>query len=93
MPGELIAGLPPRSSHRWQQIVSTSVHGHAHSAPSPHDAENSLENQGLRPASDRQAAKVFNITLATAGKYLKRNHVQGLSHRNHTLHATLSATR
>jgi transposase len=44
-------------------------------------------------ASDRQAAKVFNITRATAAKWLKRDDVQDRSHRPHTLHTTLSATQ
>ena len=42
--------------------------------------------------SDREAAKVFNITRATAAKWLKRDDVQDRSHRAHTLHTTLSAT-
>lgn len=41
--------------------------------------------------SDRQIAKVFNITRATAKKWLKRDDVQDRSHRAHTLNTTLSA--
>lgn len=43
--------------------------------------------------SDRLAAKVFNISRATARKWLKRENVQDHSHRAHTLHTTLSAAQ
>jgi transposase len=49
-----------------------------------------IKDSGL---SDRQAAKVFNITRATAKKWLKRDDVQDLSHRAHTQHTTLTATQ
>jgi len=42
--------------------------------------------------SDREAAKVFNISRATAAKWIKRDDMQDRSHRAHTLHAALSAT-
>jgi transposase len=41
--------------------------------------------------SDREAAKVFNISRATAAKWLQRDDVQDRSHRAYTLHTTLSA--
>ena len=41
--------------------------------------------------SDREAAKVFDISRVTAAKWLKRDDVQDQSHRAHTLHTTLSA--
>jgi transposase len=46
-----------------------------------------IKDSGL---SDREAAKVFNITRATAAKWLKRDDVNDRSHRAHTLHTTLS---
>jgi len=49
-----------------------------------------IKDSGL---SDREAAKVFNITRATAAKWLKRDDVQDRSHRAHTLHTTLSAAQ
>ena len=49
-----------------------------------------IKDSGL---SDREAAKVFNITRATVAKWLKRDDVQDRSHRAHTLHTTLSATQ
>jgi hypothetical protein len=43
--------------------------------------------------SERVAAKVFNISRATASKWLKRDDIQDRSHRAHTLRTTLSATQ
>ena len=74
-----------RARSRWQ-------HEFTHSLASPHHPKirQEIKNSGL---SDRQAAKVFNISRATARKWLKREDVQDRSHRSHTLHTTLSAAQ
>ena len=59
-------------------------------APTTPKIRQKIKDSGL---SDRQAAKVFNITRATAKKWHKRDDVQDRSHRAHTLHTTLSATQ
>jgi len=65
--------------------MSTRIHPQARTTPK---IRQEIKDSGL---SDREAAKVFNITRATAAKWLKRDDVQDRSHRAHTLHTTLSA--
>jgi transposase InsO family protein len=67
--------------------MSTRIHPRAHTTPK---IRQEIKDSGL---SDREAAKVFNITRATAAKWLKRDDVQDQSHRAHTLHTTLTATQ
>ena len=68
------------------------MHELTHSSPSPTTPKIRLEIKDSG-RSDREAAKVLNITGATAAKWLKRDDVQDRSHRAHTLLATLSATQ
>jgi transposase len=49
-----------------------------------------MEDSGL---SEREAAKVFNISRATDAKWLKRDDVQDRSHRAHKLQTTLSSAQ
>jgi len=80
----------PRSSHRLQHIAGISVHELPHSSPhrTTPKIRQEIKDSGL---SDREAAKVFNITRATASKSsLKRDDVQERLHAD-TLHITLSA--
>src|SRR5476649_763292 len=63
--------------------MSTRIHPQARTTPK---IRQEIKDSGL---SDREAAKVFNITRATAAKWLKRDDVQDRSHRAHTLHTTL----
>lgn len=65
--------------------MSTRIHPQARTTPK---IRQEIKDSGL---SDRQAAKVFNITRATAAKWIKRDDVQDRSHRAHTLHTTLNA--
>ena len=51
---ELIAGLPARFSHRFQQIAQISVHEHTLSPPSPSHFKNPAGNQGLWPVRPRR---------------------------------------
>lgn len=67
--------------------MSNRIHPQARTTPK---IRQEIKDSGL---SDRQAAKVFNITRATANKWLKRDDVQDLSHRAHTQHTTLTATQ
>jgi transposase len=67
--------------------MSSRIHPQARTTPK---IRQEIKDFGL---SDREAAKVFNITRATAAKWLKRDDVQDRSHRAHTLHTTLSATQ
>jgi transposase len=67
--------------------VSTRIHPQARTTPK---IRQEIKDSGL---SDREAARVFNITRATAAKWLKRDDVQDRSHRAHTLHTTLTATQ
>jgi transposase len=67
--------------------MSTRIHPQARTTPK---IRQEIKDSGL---SDREAAKVFNITRATAAKWLKREDVQDRSHRAHTLHTTLSSTQ
>lgn len=67
--------------------MSTRIHPQARTTPK---IRQEIKDSGL---SDREAAKVFNITRATAAKWLKRDDVQDRSHRAHTLHTTLSPTQ
>ena len=67
--------------------MSSRIHPQARTTPK---IRQEIKDSGL---SDREAAKVFNITRATAAKWLKRDDVQDRSHRAHTLHTTLSATQ
>ena len=67
--------------------MSSRIHPQARTTPK---IRQEIKDSGL---SDRQAAKVFNITRATAKKWLKRDDVQDRSHRAHTLHTTLSAAQ
>ena len=63
------------------------IHPQARTTPK---TRQEIKDSGL---SDRQAAKVFNITRSTAAKWLKRDDVQDRSHRPQTLHTTLSAAQ
>jgi len=65
--------------------ISTRIHPQARTKPKT--------RQGIKDSgrSDRQAAKLLNITRATAAKWINRDDVQDRSHRAHTLHTTLSA--
>lgn len=67
--------------------MSSRIHPQARTTPK---IRQEIKDSGL---SDRNGAKVFNITRATAAKWLKRDDVQGRSHRAHTLHTTLNATQ
>jgi transposase len=67
--------------------MSTRIHPQARTTPK---IRQEIKDSGL---SEREAAKVFNISRATAAKWLKRDDVQDRSHRAHTLHITLSATQ
>ena len=67
--------------------MSSRIHPQARTTPK---IRQEIKDSGL---SDREAAKVFNISRATARKWLKREDVQDRSHRAHTLHTTLSAAQ
>src|SRR5476649_635819 len=67
--------------------MSTRIHPQARTTPK---IRQEIKDSGL---SDRQAAKVFNITRATAAKWINRDDVQDRSHRAHTLHTTLSVVQ
>ena len=67
--------------------MGSRIHPQARATPK---IRQEIKDSGL---SDREAAKVFNITRATAAKWLKRDDVQDRSHRAHTLRTTLSATQ
>ena len=67
--------------------MSSRIHPQARTTPK---IRQEIKDSGL---SDRQAAKVFNISRPTARKWLKRDDVQDRSHRAHTLHTTLSAAQ
>ena len=67
--------------------MSSRIHPQARTTPK---IRREIKDSGL---TDRQAAKVFNITRATAAKWLKRDDVQDRSHRAHSLHTTLSAAQ
>lgn len=67
--------------------MSSRIHPQARTTPK---IRREIKDSGL---SDREAAKVFGITRATAAKWLKRDDVQDRSHRAHTLHTTLSAAQ
>ncbi|MEG0880378.1 MAG: hypothetical protein RSE46_01850 [Janthinobacterium sp.] len=79
-------GLWRRSSSHKGPSMSARIHPQARIIPK---IRQEIKDSGL---SHREAAKVFNITRATAAKWLKRDDVQDRSHRTHTLHTTLSAT-
>jgi hypothetical protein len=64
--------------------MSSRIHPQARATPK---IRQEIKDSGL---SSREAAKVFNITRATAQKWLGRDDVQDRSHRAHTLHTTLS---
>jgi transposase InsO family protein len=64
--------------------MTTRIHPQSRTTPK---IRQEIKDSGL---SDREAAKVFNISRATAAKWLKRDDVQDRSHRAHTLHTTLS---
>jgi predicted XRE-type DNA-binding protein len=67
--------------------MSSRIHPQARTTPK---IRQKIKDSGL---SDRQAAKVFNITRATAKKSLRRDDVHDRSHRANTLHTTLSAAQ
>lgn len=67
--------------------MSIRIHPQARTTPK---IRQEIKDSGL---SDREAARVFNITRATAAKWLERDDVQDRSHRAHTLHTTLSAAQ
>ncbi|MES2741954.1 MAG: IS481 family transposase [Pseudomonadota bacterium] len=60
------------------------IHPQARTTP---EIRQQIKDSGL---SEREIAKAFNITRATAAKWLKRDSVQDRSHRAHTLYTTLS---
>lgn len=64
--------------------MSSSIHPQARTTPK---TRQEMKDAGL---SSREAAKVFNITRATAQKWRGRGDVQDRSHRAHTLRTTLS---
>ena len=64
--------------------MSSRIHPQARTTPK---IRQEIKDSGL---SSREAAKVFNITRATAKKWLGRDDVQDRSHRAHKLHTTLS---
>jgi len=64
--------------------MSSRIHPQARTTPK---IRQEIKDSGL---SSREAAKVFNISRATAQKWLGRDDVQDRSHRAHTLHTTLS---
>ena len=64
--------------------MSSRIHPQARTTPK---IRQEIKDSGL---SSREAAKVFNITRATAQKWLGRDDVQDRSHRAHTLKTTLS---
>jgi transposase len=66
--------------------MSTRIHPQVRRTPK---IRQEIKDSGL---SAREAAKVFNISRATAAKWIKRDDMQDRSHRAHTLHAALSAT-
>jgi hypothetical protein len=57
--------------------MGSRIHSQARTTP---NIRQEIRDSGL---SDREAAKVFNITRATAAKWLKRDDVQDRSHRAH----------
>jgi len=65
----------------------TRIHPQARTTPK---IRQEIKDSGL---SDREAARVFNITRATAAKWLKRDEVHDRSHRPHTLRTTLSSAQ
>jgi transposase len=65
--------------------MSIRIHPQARTTPK---IRQEIKDSGL---SDREVAKVFNVSRETAAKWLKRDDVQDRSHRAHTLHTTLSA--
>jgi len=65
----------------------SSIHPQARTTPK---TRQEIKDSGL---SDRAAAKAFNITRATANKWLGRDDVQDRSHRAHTQHTTLTAAQ
>jgi hypothetical protein len=67
--------------------MSSRIHPQAGTTPK---VRQEIKDSGL---SDRQGAKVFNITRPTAAKWLKRDDVQDRPHRAHTLPTTLSAAQ
>lgn len=67
--------------------MSSRIHPQARTTPK---IRQEIKDSGL---SDREAAKVFGITRATAAKWLTRDNVQDRSHGAHTLHTTLSAAQ
>ncbi len=67
--------------------MSSHIHPQARTTPK---IRQEIKDSGL---SEREAARVFNISRATAAKWLKRDDIQDRSHRAHTLHTTLSATQ
>jgi transposase len=64
--------------------MSIRIHPQARTTPK---IRQEIKDSGL---SDRQAAKVFNITRATAAKWLGRDDTQDRSHRALTQKATLT---
>jgi hypothetical protein len=67
--------------------ISSRIHPQARTTPK---ICQEIKDSGL---SSRGAAKVFNVTRATAKKWLGRDDVQDRSHRAHTRHTTLSAVQ
>jgi transposase len=67
--------------------MSSRIHPQARTIPK---IRQEIKDSGL---SDRPATKVFNISRATARKWIKREDVQDHFHRAQTLHTTLSAAQ
>jgi transposase len=67
--------------------VSSRIHPQARTTP---NIRREIKDSGL---SSREAARVFNVTRATAQKWLGRDDVQDRSHHAHTLQTTLSAAQ
>ncbi len=65
--------------------MNTRIHPQARTTPK---IRQEIKDSGL---SEREVAKTFNITRATAAKWLKRDDVQDRSHRAHTMHTTLDS--
>jgi transposase len=64
--------------------MTTRIHPQARTTPK---IRQGIKDSGL---TDRQAAKVFNITQATAAKWLRRDDTQDRSHRALAQKATLT---
>lgn len=64
--------------------MGSPIHPQARTTPK---IRQEIKDSGL---SEREAARVFNVTRATAAKWMGRDDVQDRSHRANTLHTTLT---